>query len=72
MTEVIERVGTLERLREAGIDLETVPESQREVFATLSEEELEVLVSVRQRIEAVTPDWPDGPIEPQSNGNAIF
>jgi len=46
----------LKRLEAAGVPVDRVPESQREVLRQLSPEELETLVRVNQRIKDAEPD----------------
>jgi hypothetical protein len=43
-------------LREAGCPVDMLSEAQREVFAALSEQEVEVLVSVQRRLQEVSAD----------------
>jgi hypothetical protein len=43
-------------LREAGAQIDQLPEAQRQVFADLSPDEVAVLVSVQERINAVAPE----------------
>jgi hypothetical protein len=44
------------QLTEAGFAVNAASDSQRAVVESLTEEEIGVLLSVRQRIEAATPD----------------
>ncbi len=44
------------QLTEAGFTVSPASDSQRAVLESLTEEEIGVLLSVRQRIEAATPD----------------
>jgi len=46
----------LKRLQEAGVPVDRVPESQREVLRQLSQEELDTLVRINQRIKDAEPD----------------
>lgn len=43
-------------LREAGYPADMLSEAQREVFAALSEQEVQVLVSVQRRLQEVSAD----------------
>jgi len=43
-------------LRDAGAQIDRLPEAQRQVFADLSPDEVAVLVSVQQRITAAAPE----------------
>lgn len=54
-------------LEEAGVDLFWATAEQRRVLATLSEEEVRVLISVKQRLGAVAPD-----LEPHMAGGVLW
>lgn len=43
----------LTALREAGNPVDSLSEAQREVFASLTEEEVEVLNSIKRRLDAI-------------------
>ena len=46
----------LEALRAAGNPVDQLSEGQRDVFASLTEEEVEVLNSIKRRLDAVDED----------------
>jgi hypothetical protein len=46
------RMSRIDRLTAAGIDVAGLPEGQRRVLAQLSDEEFEVLVAVRVRLDS--------------------
>ncbi|MBR8642546.1 hypothetical protein KEF29_32710 [Streptomyces tuirus] len=46
----------LGRLRRAGIPVDQMLEPQRQVLASLTEEEVEMLISLRHRLDEATPD----------------
>ena len=46
----------LAALREAGNPVDSLSEAQKEVFASLAEEEVEVLNSIKRRLDAVEED----------------
>lgn len=72
MATTTEHATNLRRLEAAGWDLETVPQAQQDVLATLTDQELSVLIDIRDRMTAVVPDFPEGPTEPQHIGSNIF
>ena len=46
----------LAALRAAGNPVDQLPEAQREVFASLTEEEVEVLNSIKRRLDEIDED----------------
>lgn len=46
----------LEALREAGNPVDQLSQAQREVFASLSEDEVEVLNSIKRRLDEIDED----------------
>lgn len=46
----------LAALRAAGNPVDQLPEAHREVFASLTEEEVEVLNSIKRRLDAIDED----------------
>ncbi|WP_328873957.1 hypothetical protein OHT76_29925 [Streptomyces sp. NBC_00287] len=46
----------LDRLRRAGIPVDHMVDPQREVLASLTDEEIELLIALRQRLDEATPD----------------
>ena len=42
----------LDRLAEAGVDLENLAEPQRQVLASLTSDELDTMISIKKKLEA--------------------
>jgi hypothetical protein len=46
----------LEQLKAAGLDAEQLPEAQRQVLADLSQEEVETMISIREKLTGAADD----------------
>ncbi|WP_399177589.1 aroma-sacti cluster domain-containing protein, partial [Streptomyces sp. WAC 05379] len=46
----------LEKLVSSGISLDGIPDEQKAVLAGLSDSEIEILASVKSRLDTATPD----------------
>ncbi|RSO03097.1 hypothetical protein DMH26_12635 [Streptomyces sp. WAC 05379] len=47
---------SLENLASSGISLDGIPDEQKAVLAGLSDSEIEILASVKSRLDTATPD----------------
>jgi hypothetical protein len=68
----LETKSPIERLNDAGWDFSRTPQGQREILETLSGEEIDVLISLRARLQEQSSDKLDEPVRPQQIGNCIF
>jgi hypothetical protein len=69
-----DRDESLERLRRAGFDLSLFDDDQLELLAALSEEELTVLLDIKERIGEIQPEVQahSGMAAPMTIGGLLF
>jgi hypothetical protein len=67
-----EPVADLTALKEAGMDIDSLPSEQQEAIGKLDQSEIDTLASIRRKLDDNMPDVSGYAVNPRADGNFVW